>query len=149
MLSFVGVLIFALLSFGLGWVDTLTATQKAKQSVNDLNRVSNARALGELFYYNQVPTGESYSIHQRSFELAKRGGGQQIRWTEQQMDDEAKTAFKNCGTNCGASRSTTSKARTARKPPGSAARFRRMDRSLHRWMSSSRFPILRRTSSSQ
>jgi len=92
--AFVGMFLLALIVFGTGFINTLNATQQSTNAVNDLDRVAEAHAIGDLFYYSHVPIGTAYSVHQRTIELAEQGGGSEIEWSYEKMDAVPRNQFR-------------------------------------------------------
>ncbi len=51
-----------------------------EETYNGLNRLVQTRSSSELYFYNYLPMGATYSIHQTSYELASSGGGDDVEW---------------------------------------------------------------------
>lgn len=66
-----GTMAYPIQNFFAGELDT---------SIEDLDRVADSKAYGQLYFYNYVPTAGVYSTYQNSYELARQGGSPSLDW---------------------------------------------------------------------
>lgn len=79
-LAAVGLLVLALV-FGMMSLPVNTYfSDNLDTSVEDLDRIADTKAYGELYFYNYIPTAGIYSTYQNSYDLAKQGGSPSLDW---------------------------------------------------------------------
>ncbi len=54
--------------------------QEISESITDLDRVAQTKSSSGLHFYNYLPMGGSYSTHQMTYKLSRRGGGNDVDW---------------------------------------------------------------------
>ncbi|MFB6192994.1 MAG: hypothetical protein ABEK00_01985, partial [Candidatus Nanohaloarchaea archaeon] len=75
-----GLLIMALVFGSLSFPIQKFFSTKMDTTINDLDRIADAKSYGQLYFYNYVPTAAMYSTYQNSYELAKKGGSSNLEW---------------------------------------------------------------------
>ncbi|QKQ98897.1 hypothetical protein GKQ38_05240 [Candidatus Nanohaloarchaea archaeon] len=95
---FIMAVIFGTMSFP---IQNFFSTQ-LDTSVEDLDRVADAKSYAQLYFYNYVPTAATYSTYQNSYQMAKEGGGKTIEWsssiyTDSGLPDYAYIPGGGCG----------------------------------------------------
>lgn len=81
-----------------------TFGEKTADSVEDLSRVVQTKSATFNYFYNYVPTAGTYSVHQTTFDLANKGGGESINWeTDTEFDNLYVRDLSSCTSSGGGS----------------------------------------------
>lgn len=89
LISVMIIVMLASLRMSIGSVYASTATQ----SIDDLNRITEAKSTADIYSYDYVPLAFTYSVQQASHTLGMKGGGEEIKWSESSLESSSSTQY--------------------------------------------------------